>query len=70
MNLDNKKIVTTENKSILSSNETGFHYSQSGKTIIGKYKGGSILEGPIIGKQTKVWIRKSFSKGKSTLTKV
>ena len=52
MNLDNKKFVTSENKSGLSSNETIFHYSQRGTTITGKYKGGSILEGLIIGKQT------------------
>ena len=44
--------MTTENKSGLSSDETIFHYSQSGNTITGKYKGGSILEGMIIGKQT------------------
>jgi hypothetical protein len=52
MNLEGKKFVTTENKSGLSSDETIFHYFQSGTTITGKYKGGSILEGLIIGKQT------------------
>lgn len=52
MNLDNKKFVTTENKSGLSSDKTIFHYFQNGTTITGKYKGGSILEGLIIGKQT------------------
>ncbi|WP_428741239.1 hypothetical protein [Tenacibaculum sp.] len=52
MNLDNKKFVATENKSGLSSNETIFHYFQNGTTITGKYKGGAIQEGFIIGKQT------------------
>ncbi|HKK89403.1 MAG TPA: hypothetical protein VJ917_11195 [Saprospiraceae bacterium] len=52
MNLNNKKFVTIENESGLSSDETIFHYSQIGNTIIGKYKGGAILEGQIIGKQT------------------
>ncbi len=52
MNLNNKKFVTTKNKNGLSSNETIFHYSQSGSKITGKYSGGSILEGFIIGKQT------------------
>lgn len=51
MNLDNKKFVTSENKSGLSSAETIFHYSQNGTTITATYKGGSILEGLIIGKQ-------------------
>lgn len=53
MNLDGKKFVTTENKSGLSSDKTIFHYFQSGTKITGKYKGGSILEGLLIGKQTK-----------------
>ena len=52
MNLDNKKFVTTANQSGLSSDETIFHYFQNGSKITGKYKGGSILEGMIIGKQT------------------
>ena len=52
MNLNGKKFVTIENRSGLSSHETIFHYSQQGKTITGKYSGGSILEGFIIGKQT------------------
>ncbi|MHA7059513.1 lipocalin/fatty-acid binding family protein [Aquimarina sp. M1] len=52
LNLENKKFVTMENKSGLSSNETIFHYFQNGKTITGKYKGGLIKEGSIIGKQT------------------
>ena len=52
MNLDNKKFITSENKNGLSSNETVFHYSQKGFTITGKYKGGSIQEGFLIGKQT------------------
>ncbi|WP_350286110.1 hypothetical protein [uncultured Croceitalea sp.] len=52
MNLNNKKFVTLENKSGLSSGETIFHYFQSGTKITGKYEGGSIAEGHIIGKQT------------------
>ncbi len=52
MNLDNKKFVTIENKNGLSSNETIFHYFQNGNTITGEYKGGAILEGFIVGKQT------------------
>jgi len=54
MNLNNKKFVTTENKSGLSTNETVFHYFQNGKIITGKYKGGGILEGLIVGKQTDI----------------
>ena len=52
MTLHDKKFVTTGNKSGLSSDETIFHYFQSGTTITGKYKGGLIQEGMIIGKQT------------------
>jgi hypothetical protein len=52
MNLDNKKFITVENKSGLSSNETVFEYFQNGKVITGKYKGGAIQEGFIVGKQT------------------
>lgn len=52
MNINNKKFITTENKSGLSSNETIFHYFQNGNTITGKYKGGTILEGFIVGKKT------------------
>lgn len=50
MNLNNKIFVTKENKNGLSSNETIFHYFQDGNFITGKYKGGSIAEGSIIGK--------------------
>ena len=52
MNLNNKKFVTAENKSGLSSNETVFHYFQNGTTITGTYKGGAIVEGFLVGKQT------------------
>ena len=52
MNLNDRKFITIENKSGLSSNETIFHYFQNGNTITGKYKGGAILEGFIVGKQT------------------
>lgn len=45
--------MTTQNKSGLSSDETIFQYSQSGTMITGQYKGGAIIEGLIIGKQTK-----------------
>jgi len=51
MNLDGKKFVTSENRNGLSSNETVFHYAQNGTKITGKYKGGPIEEGLIIGKQ-------------------
>ena len=51
MNLDNKKFITIENKNGLSSSETIFHYFQSGTVITGKYKGGAIQEGFIVGKQ-------------------
>jgi hypothetical protein len=53
MNLNNKKFIATENKSGLSSNETIFHYFQNGNTITGNYKGGTILEGFIVGKKAK-----------------
>ena len=52
MNLDDKKFITTGNKSGLSSDETVFHYFQKGKVITGTYKGGAIQEGFIVGKQT------------------
>ncbi|TPN84765.1 hypothetical protein [Aquimarina algicola] len=52
MNLNNRKFVAVENKNGLSSNETIFCYFQKGSTITGKYNGGAILEGSIIGKQT------------------
>ena len=51
MDLNNKKFVTIENKSGLSSNETVFHYFQNGTAITGTYKGGAIQEGFIVGKQ-------------------
>ena len=51
MNLNNKKFITTENKNGLSSNETIFHYFQDDVLITGKYKGGEIKEGFIVGKQ-------------------
>ncbi len=51
MDLDNKKFVTIENKSGLSSSETIFHYFQNGTLITGNYKGGLIQAGFIVGKQ-------------------
>ncbi|TVZ54899.1 hypothetical protein OD91_0136 [Lutibacter sp. Hel_I_33_5] len=54
MNINNKRFIAIENKSGLSSNETIFHYFQKGNTITGKYNGGEILEGFIIGKKTDV----------------
>lgn len=51
MTLNNKKFKTKENKVGLASDETIFDYSQSDKTIIGKYSGGKIKEGFILGKQ-------------------
>lgn len=52
MNLNNKKFIAIENNSGLSSKETVFHYFQNGTIITGKYKGGAIEEGFIVGKQT------------------
>ena len=52
MNINDKKFVTTENNSGLSSDQTVFHYFQSGDEITGNYKGGAIQEGFIIGKKT------------------
>ncbi len=52
MDLHNKKFITTGNDKGLSSDETIFHYFQQGNTITGAYKGGSIKEGAIVGKQT------------------
>lgn len=54
MNINNKKFITTENKSGLSSDETVFHYFQNGNKITGNYKGGAILEGFIVGKKTSI----------------
>ena len=52
MNLNNKKLVAIENDSGLSSGETVFHYFQNGTIITGKYQGGAISEGTLIGKLT------------------
>ena len=52
MTLDQRKFVTTDNEHGLSSNETIFHYYQNGDVITGTYKGGAIVEGFIVGKQT------------------
>ncbi|NVK04994.1 MAG: hypothetical protein HWD92_09225 [Flavobacteriia bacterium] len=52
MNLHDKKFVTIGNHSGLSSDETIFHYFQAGEVITGKYSGGVIKEGFIVGKQT------------------
>lgn len=49
-NLNNKRFITSGNPSGLSTNETVFHYFQSGETITGKYRGGAIKEGLFVGK--------------------
>ncbi len=51
-NLDHKRFVTAENNSGLSSDKTVFEYLQEGTTITGKYHGGMIKIGHIVGKQT------------------
>lgn len=43
--------MTAENKNGLSSDATIFRYSQNGTAITGRYKGGAIKEGLILGKQ-------------------
>lgn len=50
-NLNNKRFVTAENNSGLSSHETVFDYRQQGDLITGTYQGGLIQTGQIIGKQ-------------------
>jgi len=52
MNLNNKKFVTLENKSGLSSGQTVFYYNESNSVITGTYSGGSIIKGNLIGKRT------------------
>ena len=52
INLDDKKFIAIENNKGLSSNETVFHYRQKDEVITGTYKGGAIIEGSIVGKQT------------------
>ena len=47
---NNKKFITTGNESGLSTNETVFHYFQKGNLITGKYSGGAIVDGQIVGK--------------------
>ncbi|MBL6447055.1 hypothetical protein JMN32_12100 [Fulvivirga sp. 29W222] len=54
INLHDKRFIAIENNKGLSSNETIFHYKQSGEVITGTYKGGAIVEGSIVGKQTGV----------------
>lgn len=51
MDLNDKKFITIENEKGLSTNDTIFHYFQIGNLITGKYKGGAIQEGFIVGKQ-------------------
>lgn len=51
-NLDNKRFVTTNNASGLSSAETIFHYFQEGNIISGSYKGGEVQSGSLVGRQT------------------
>lgn len=50
-NLDQKRFVTAENNSGLSSHETVFDYRQENKIITGNYQGGLIKAGQIVGKQ-------------------
>ena len=52
LNLNDKRFITVENSEGLSSCETIFHYKQHGEVITGTYKGGAIVEGLLIGKQT------------------
>ncbi|HAS45336.1 MAG TPA: hypothetical protein DCS93_32935 [Microscillaceae bacterium] len=52
MNLHNKKFRAVANHEGLSSDETIFQYYQQGKVITGRYRGGKIAEGFIVGKQT------------------
>ncbi|HAA15613.1 MAG TPA: hypothetical protein DCE41_29450 [Cytophagales bacterium] len=51
MDLNDRRFVTIENNSGLSSDETVFHYFQNGDIITGRYQGGAILEGNLVGKQ-------------------
>lgn len=53
INLNKKKFITTGNESGLSSNETAFHYFQKENVITGKYFGGEIVDGQIVGKRLK-----------------
>ena len=48
--LDRKSFKALNNSSGLSSSETVFTYKQEGNSITGKYKGGEIEFGDIIGK--------------------
>lgn len=52
INLDDRKFIAIENNKGLLSNETVFHYKQANEIITGTYKGGAIIEGSIVGKQT------------------
>ena len=47
--LNNKRFKAIENDSGLSSSETIFTYKQNGNLITGKYKGGEIEFGNIVG---------------------
>ncbi|MBC5992676.1 hypothetical protein H8S84_07505 [Pontibacter sp. SD6] len=51
-NLHGRKFVSTGNEKGLSNEDTIFHYFQDGQVITGKYKGGAIAEGFLVGKQT------------------
>ena len=50
-NLDNKAFVTTGNEQGLANPDTVFRYFQTGEIITGRYRGGHIKEGLIVGKQ-------------------
>ncbi|GAA4273037.1 hypothetical protein U6A24_07160 [Aquimarina gracilis] len=52
MNVNNKKFRAIANKEGLSSQETVFHYFQNKNVITGTYKGGQVLEGFVVGRQT------------------
>lgn len=51
MHLNNKQFVTAYNKNGLSSNETIFFYLEKENIITATYKGGSIIQGSILGKR-------------------
>ncbi|MBO3698098.1 hypothetical protein [Roseivirga sp. E12] len=52
-NLNQKRFVTAENNSGLSSHETVFEYHQDGDIITGNYQGGLIKTGQLVGRQIK-----------------
>lgn len=50
--LNDRKFITTGNEQGVSGGDTVFHYFSDSRVITGRYAGGRILEGQLIGRAT------------------